>query len=93
MANGPRRSVNYTPRMTDMEAVDACHPATRKALLAAAFDWSAYSIYRFEQKHGWKAAVAEIARWDSYAMNKRPWMPGTPSPCKSERVPPLAANW
>lgn len=105
MGNSRTRSVNYTPRMTGMEAFDKLPSAIKHALETATIEWDAYGVYRYWQKCG---NVQETIRWIRYGdaeQAKRAWFPskgfkgkpgykpGMPNPCVSLGIKPLFGNY
>lgn len=92
MANSPRRSINYTPRMTDLEAHDKLHPELKHALETSPFEWSAYSVYRYAKDHTRKETIAWLAHANKHAMEK-PWYRGVPNPTARLGLKPLVSNY
>lgn len=74
MANSARRAINYTPRMTDYEALAALPKPIADALRNAVFEWDAYTVLRDYRKRAktfkgwtsdlWAKMVSEIKAWD-----------------------------
>lgn len=104
MSNSPRRTINYTPRMSQFEAYDLLPPKVQHALQEAVTAFDAYAVYRFEKKHGirktlvwlaegnaaWAAKDFVPARGIKGSSGYRPAWKSTVITCK---VPPLKANW
>lgn len=98
MSNYRGRSVNYTPRMSDDEALDLLGPRVRRALQEAVTSWSAYWALRMTRKHGADWVIAAIRKGDEEycrkgfepARGKRKAMPSSFVEC---RVSILRANW
>lgn len=102
MANSGRRAINYTPRMTDMQAIDAMPPRLALAVKLAVNDWCAYSIYRQYKKlckDKWpniaeNEIISQLKFWDKSFINKG-WVPARgkrkalPSPCVMLGIEPL----
>lgn len=70
MANSARRSVNYTPRMTDEEAYEKLPPTLRKVLQESVTEWSAYGTLRYFNKHSLQKTIAWLRAGDDAFMRK-----------------------
>jgi len=93
MANYQTRSVNYTPRMTDLEAHDKLPPALKHVLETSPAAWSAYAVYRRWQKVGDVKAVIRWIEGGNVAEAKRPWFRGMPNPCVTLKIKPLRPDY
>ena len=82
MSNSRTRAINYTPRMSQLEAFDLCDAAVRGALASAVAEFDTCAVLRYQRQHG----VAATLRWISSGNRSeaaRPWIPargvkGTP---------------
>lgn len=90
--NSRTRTVNYTPRMTDMEAFDLLHPELKHALETSPFEWDAYATYRYAKKHTRKETIAWIEGGNAAEM-KRQWGRGVPNPTASLGLAPLRPSY
>jgi hypothetical protein len=78
MANSARCSINYTPRMTDLEANDALPLKLRQAVNDSVTEWDSYYIlleYRRRLKKSWTTdhvadLIAMLRDWDKSFMLK-----------------------
>lgn len=93
MSNSRTRRINYTPRMTDMEAFDKLPPKLKHALETALISWGAYSVYRQWQKTGDVDAIVRSIREADAKEAKRPWDRGVPSPTHALGLKPLKPNY
>lgn len=89
MPNHRTRTIHYTPRMNQWQALEAMPLELRVRVNNGAFSWDAYSILRVFQKrareHGVERAVASCIRWlDSADATEaaKPWRP-----LNGERIP------
>lgn len=76
MANAPRRSINYKPRYTDMEAYDLLPPALKEAIRNSVSDWDSYWILKLWNKgnHSIPQLVLKLKNADIHFM-KKGWIP------------------
>jgi hypothetical protein len=94
MANSHRRSISYTPRMTDEQAYERCPPTLRKVLQESVNEWSAYGALRYFEKHGLRKTVEWLRAGDEQFMRKgfipaRGKRKAVPSTYVALRVKPL----
>lgn len=80
MANYRTRSVNYTPRMTPWQALEAMPEALRNRVNAGWFLWDPYSILRqylkWAQVQGKERALNSTIQWLNAADEReaeKPW--------------------
>lgn len=90
--NSRVRSVNYTPRMTDLDAFDMCHHTVKHALETALISWDAYAALRYQRKHGAAATVNWINCGDAVEL-QRPWGRGFPCPTHALGLKPLKPTY
>lgn len=104
MANSPRRTIRYTPKMTSFEAYDLLPPQVQHALQTCVISFDAYSIYRIVQKHGIRKALQSLADGNEHyakrdlekargIKGRKGYRPAEPSTVISCKVKPLGANW
>src|SRR6185312_3629280 len=92
MANSRTRSINYKPRMTQMEAFDKLAPEVRDFLRATLTEWDTTSILRFQRKN----TVWQTLEWLRTAEAKelaRPWGRGMPNPTHALGLRPIKPNY
>lgn len=102
MANAGRRTINYTPRMTDFEALEELPHEIKEALCQAVNDWNAYAILRqyrkdvdrVGRKQAIRLTVKLIRQWDKSHIAKG-WIRGRGRRKKVLGPPirPLYSNW
>ena len=104
MANSPRRTISYKPKMTSFEAYDLLPPQVQHAMQTCVISFDAYSIYRIVQKHGIRKALESLAHGNDYyakrtfapargVKGRKGYCPAEPSTVISCKVKPLGANW
>ena len=90
MGNSRHRKINYTPRLTGVEAYDLLPSPIQQALQEGPQQWDAYFIlrwYRKQNKNGTPderavtAAVDMVNGWHQYEIDRtrnNPWGPKSP---------------
>lgn len=98
MANSSRRVINYKPRMTDLEALDALPQSIRAALQCGPFNWCAYTAYRLWKKHGeaktlWAVANRHADEFKTGTWERVPFKPSIKTPGPALKVPPMFSKY
>ena len=91
-SNSRSRTINYTPRMTQMEAFDLLAPRVREFLRGTVTEWDTLSILKFQKKN----TVWQTLEWLAKAEAKeiqRSWYRGHANPVTVLGLKPLRPNY
>ena len=71
MANSPRASINYKPRVSEEEAYERLPITLKRALQEAVIAWSSYWVLRHFEKHGLPKTIDVLHAADDNFMRKK----------------------